>query len=225
MDQLLIGVLLALLGLLLCFAGLRLWFLLLPLLAAAVGFYIGAQGIQAFFADSEFLATALSWFGGLILAVGFAVLSWYLWYAGVVILAAALGAIVATGLLHALFVNPWGWALVLVGLLGAVIGFWLAMALHLPGYIVVAGSALVGAALTIAGVMTMFGTITISELSNGVGIAVVDEVKNQGASWLWVVAGIILSIAGIMFQLQSLSTITLPEERWVPVRTGQAFAG
>jgi hypothetical protein len=218
MELWLIGIVLVVIGLLVCVAGLRWWFVLLPLIAGVVGFALGTWAVQTLFGTS-FLATAASWLAGLAVGVGFGALSWFLWYAGVVILAGALGAGLASGLLHALFPDPWGWALFLVTLLGAVIGGVLALLLHLPSYLVVVTSAFVGAALVVAGVMTLLGTITVGELANGVAIAVVDEAKFQGASWLWVLGWLLLGFAGLAIQLQGLAATGLPERRWVRAQT------
>jgi hypothetical protein len=220
MDQLLIGVLLALCGLTLCFFGLRLWYLLLPLIGAIIGFYIGARGLQEVSGDG-FLATAISWFGGFVMAAGFAILSWFLWYAGVVLLAAALGALLVSGALHALMPDLWGWVLVIVALLAGLLGAVLAVTIDAPSYIIVVASAFVGAALAIVGIMTVFGTVTISELANGVAVTMVDEVVHQGASGLWILAWVVLGIAGIAVQWQRTSSIFLPEQHWVPVQTGK----
>src|SRR3954452_4992307 len=162
MEQLLIGLILALCGLALCFFGLRLWFVLLPLFSAIAGFYIAARGIQEL-TGTGFLSTVFSWLGGLVVAVGFALMSWFLWYAGVVLLAAALGALLVSGALHGLMPEIWGWVLVLVALLAGLLGALTAVTFHSPSYIIVVASALIGAALTIAGAMTMLGIVSISE--------------------------------------------------------------
>jgi hypothetical protein len=224
MEQFLIGVILALCGLALCFFGLRLWYLLLPLFSAMAGFYIASRGIQEL-TGTGFLSTAFSWFGGLVVAVGFAFMSWFLWYAGVVLLSAALGALLVSGALHALMPDLWGWVLVLVALLAGLLGAFTAVTFHAPSYIIVATSALVGAALTVVGVMMLIGNVTISELANGVAVTLVDEIDHQGASWLWLVVWAVLGIAGISVQWQRGAAILLPEPLWVPVRTPQAQGG
>jgi hypothetical protein len=218
MEQVLIGLCLVLIGILVCFCGLRFWFILLPLIGGAIGFYIGARFIQEIF-GTGFLSTGVSWVGGIVLGFGFAFMAWFVWYAGVVILAGAFGAILASGLLHALFDQPWGWALLVVTVIGAVVFGVLAIVLHLPSSVVVVASAFVGAAMAVAGVMTMLGTVTIGELADGVAIAVVDEVKYQGSSWLWVLGGLALALVGALFQLQSIAQARLPEARWVRAQT------
>jgi hypothetical protein len=80
--------------------------------------------------------------------------------------AATLGGLLVSGALHALMPDLWGWVLVLVALLAGLLGALTAVTFCAPCYIIVVASALVGAALTIVGAMTM-----------------VDEVECQGASW------------------------------------------
>jgi hypothetical protein len=120
--------------------------------------------------------------------------------------------------LHALFTNPWGWALFITALIGAIIFAAIALWLNLPIYIVIVNSALGGASLAVAGVLTLIGTITVAELANGATVAVVDEARFQGAGWLWVIVWIVLAVIGIFFQLQSVASVRLPEERWVPAQ-------
>jgi hypothetical protein len=217
MEQYLIGIILAVIGLVVCFFGLRFWFILLPIFGAITGFYIGARVIQDLFGQG-FLSTATSWIVGIILAIVFALLSWFVWYAGAIIMAGAVGASLASGLLHLLFTNPWGWVLFIVALIGAIIFAVAALALNLPIYIVIVNSALGGASLAVAGVLVLLGTVTTVELANGATIAVVDEARFQGASWLWLIVWIVLAVLGILYQLRSIAEIRLPEEKWVPAR-------
>jgi hypothetical protein len=217
MEQFIIGILLLLIGLAVAFFGLRFWFILLPIFGAVAGFWIGARAIQELFGQG-FLATATSWIVGILLAIGLALLSWFIWYAGAIIMAGAVGASLASGIVHALFTNPWGWALFIIALLGAVLFAVIALALNLPLYIVIVNSALGGASLAVAGLLTVMGTITVTELANGATVAVVDESRFQGAGWLWVLLWIIVAIAGLFFQLQSMAAVRLPDERWVPAQ-------
>jgi hypothetical protein len=217
MEQLIIGILLVLIGLAVCFFGLRFWFILLPIFGAVAGFWIGARAVQELFGQG-FLATTTSWIVGILVAIGLALLSWFIWYAGAIIMAGAVGASLFSGIVHALFTDPWGWALFIIALIGAVIFAIIALALNLPIYIVIVDSALGGAALAVAGVLTLMGSITVVELANGAALAVVDEARFQGAGWLWVLLWIILAVVGIFFQLQSVASVRLPEERWVPAQ-------
>ena len=215
--EFLVGIILALIGLAVCFFGLRFWFILLPVFGAVTGFFVGARVMQDLF-GTGFLSTTVSWIVGIVVAVVFALLAWYVWYAGAIILAGAVGASLFSGILHALFTNPWGGVLFIVALIGAIIFAVGALVLNLPIYIVIVNSALAGASLAIAGLLTIFGTIEVVELANGATLAVVNETKLGSASWLWVLAWIVLAVAGIYYQLRSVDEIRLPEERWVPAR-------
>jgi hypothetical protein len=216
MEQLLIGLVIGLLGLVICFFGLRFWFILLPIFGAIVGFFVGAGVMQELF-GTGFLATGTSWIVGIVAAIAFAVLSYFVWYAGAIIAAGAVGASLFTGILHAIINEPWGIIHFAVAILGAVIFALGALLLALPVYIVVVSSALGGASLSITGLLVLLGTITIEELSTGVGYAMVDE-TNEGLSWLWFVAWIVLAMAGIFYQLRSVTDVQLPEEKWVPAK-------
>lgn len=217
MEQFIIGILLALIGLGVCFFGLRYWFILLPIFGAVTGFFLGARVVQEVF-GTGFLSTGVSWVVGIIVGLVFALLSWFVWYAGAIIMAGAVGASLFSGILHAVFTNPWGLVLFVVALIGAVVFAAIALFLNLPIYIVIVNSALGGAALAVAGVMVLIGNIAIAELSTGTAVAVADEVRFQGAGIFWYIIWIILAILGMLFQVQSISSVTLPEEKWVPVR-------
>src|SRR5918995_3159982 len=203
-------------GLAVCFLGLRFWFILLPVFGAITGFFVGARVMQDIF-GTGFLATTTSWIVGIIMAIVLALLSYFIWYAGAIIMVGAVGASLFSGVLHALFTNPWGWVLFIVALIGAIIFAVGALILNLPIYIIIVNSALGGASLAIAGLLMIFGTIVLTELANGATVAVIDE-TTRGLSWLWVLAWIVLAVAGIFYQLRSVDEIRLPEERWVPAR-------
>jgi Domain of unknown function (DUF4203) len=215
--EILIGIILALIGLAVCFFGLRFWFILLPVFGGVTGFFVGARVIQDFF-GTGFLSTATSWIVGIVVGLAFALLAYYVWYAGAIIMAGAVGASLFSGILHALFSNPWGVVLFIVAAIGAIIFAVGALVLNLPIYIVIVNSALAGASLAIAGLLTIFGTIQVLELANGATLAVVNETRLGHASWLWVLAWIVLVVAGIFYQLRSVDEIRLPEEKWVPAR-------
>jgi Domain of unknown function (DUF4203) len=217
MEQVIIGILLALIGLGVCFFGLRYWFILLPIFGAVTGFFVGARVVQEVF-GTGFLSTGVSWVVGIIVGLIFALLSWFVWYAGAIIMAGAVGASLFSGILHAIFTNPWGIALFVVALIGAILFAAIALFLNLPIYIVIVNSALGGAALAVAGVLVLIGNIAIEELSTGATVAVADEVRFQGAGIFWYIVWIVLAILGMLFQVQSISSVTLPDEKWVPAR-------
>lgn len=212
--QILIGLIIGVLGLAICFFGLRFWFILLPAFGAVVGFFVGAGVMQEIFGQG-FLSTAVSWIVGLVVALVFAALSYFVWYAGAIIAAGAVGASLFTGVLHAIINQPWGAVHFIVAAIGAVIFALGALLLNLPIYIVIVNSALGGASLAIAGLLVLLGNVAVDELSTGVSVAVVDEGR---LSFLWFIVWIVLAIAGIFYQLRSIAEVRLPEQKWVPAR-------
>ena len=212
--QIIIGLIIGLLGLAICFFGLRFWFILLPAFGAVVGFFVGAGVMQEIFGQG-FLSTTVSWIVGLVVALVFAALSYFVWYAGAIIAAGAVGASLFSGVLHAIINQPWGAVHFIVAAVGAVIFALGALLLNLPVYIVIINSALGGASLAIAGLLTLLGNVAVEELSTGVSVAVVDEGR---LSVLWFIVWIVLAIAGIFYQLRSVAEVRLPEQKWVPAR-------
>lgn len=212
--QILIGLIIGVLGLAICFFGLRFWFILLPAFGAVVGFFVGAGVMQEIFGQG-FLSTGVSWIVGLVVALVFAALSYFVWYAGAIIAAGAVGASLFTGVLHAIINQPWGAVHFIVAAIGAVIFALGALLLNLPIYIVIVNSALGGASLAIAGLLVLLGNVAVDELSTGVSVAVVDEGR---LSFLWFIVWIVLAIAGIFYQLRSIAEVRLPEQKWVPAR-------
>src|SRR5512138_3311751 len=94
------GMIALLFGLALCFAGYRLFLVLLPIWGFFFGFGFGAQTVQALFGDA-FLATITSWVVGFIVAAVFAVLAYLFYLAAVALLSFSLGYGAAIGLLTA----------------------------------------------------------------------------------------------------------------------------
>src|SRR5512135_3429503 len=95
------GMIALLFGLALCFAGYRLFLVLLPIWGFFFGFVLGAQTIQALFGEA-FLASVTSWVVGFIVALVFAALAYLFWLAAVAILSFSLGYGVTVGLLTAI---------------------------------------------------------------------------------------------------------------------------
>ena len=73
----------------------------------------------------------------------------------------------------------------------------------------IVNTAFVGALLAIGGVLIVFNQMVYTDLGNGVAISIVSE------SFIWVLAWIVLSVAGIVAQLTMVDSVTLPEEKWV----------
>ena len=88
-------------GLVVCFAGYRLFLVLLPIWGFIFGLAFGAQTMQALFGVG-FLATVTSWVVGFIVGGVFAVLSYLFYMLAVAIIAGSLGYSIGVGLLLAI---------------------------------------------------------------------------------------------------------------------------
>jgi len=105
-------------------------------------------------------------------------------------------------------------SLTLFAILGAA-GFIVIMLMfNIPVYMVIWNTALAGAAITVSGVMLMFGQIDRDDLSAGSAVAAIND------SWFWILAWAIVSAIGIMRQLTLRERVRLPENRWTPSTQG-----
>lgn len=214
MGDFLLGVLLLALGAAVCFAGLRVFFLALPIWGFIAGFFVGAAGVHAIFGDG-FLSTLTGWLIGAIIGIVFSLTAYLFWYAGALIAAGSTGALLGSGLMRLIGVDS-GVIVFLVAAAFAVAVAAAAFILALPVYVVVVNTAVAGAAALVAGMMLVFNAIEAEQLSYGAVWAMIDE------SWFWGLLWLGLLIAGIVGQLRSLAAVVLPDDRWTRVEpTGQ----
>lgn len=206
--DILLGVFLIIFGVAIAFIGLQMFFLMLPLIGLVSGFYIGAQA-TASLVGTGFLGTVAGWIVGILVGIGFALISWYWWYAGVLVSSGLTGALILTGIGHAFGARS-SVTLFILAAIGMVAFIVVTMALNLPIYWVIINTALGGASIAISGVMLMFNQIDRDELSDGAAVAAINE------SWFWVTAWVILAIVGIARQLSLVQRVRLPESRWSP---------
>ena len=189
------GVLLLLVGAAFCFQGYLALRLLIPIWGALVGFSVGA-GIVAAVNDERFLATALGWIVGLVLAVVFALLA-YLYYAVSVVLAmGAIGFLLGTSLMYAFDVQ-WEWLIVLVGIVAGVLLAVLAVVADLPMVLLVVLSALGGASAMVGALMLLTGAVDTDEFTSDEVIASADR------DWWWTALYMALALAGIVVQVRA----------------------
>ncbi len=199
------GLIALMFGLVLCFAGYRLFFILLPIWGFFFGLAFGAQSIQALF-GTAFLATVTSWVVGFCVGAVFAVLAYLFYVAAVAILAGALGYTVVVGIITAIGF-PMGWLLWLIGVAAGVIVAFLALALNLQKWIVVVGTAVAGAELILATFVLLFNPASRA-------LASVREVIAQASPLVWIVA-IVVAVLGILVQIRSMATYQIEAySRW-----------
>jgi Domain of unknown function (DUF4203) len=206
MDDFLLGLLALLFGLSIAFLGIRLFFVMLPLWGFIAGFYVGAEAFTAIFGDG-FLSTVTGWVIGILVGIVFAILSYLFWYVGAIIAAGSVGATLGSGLMAAFNVDT-DWVVFLVALAGAVVVALLAIMLWLPVYMVIVSTAFLGATAVTAGIMLVFDQVDKEAFKRGTAFGMIED------SWFWLLVWAVVAAAGMVYQLMSVATVKLPEDRW-----------
>ena len=206
MDDLVLGIFDLLLGLWLAFAGLRVFFAILPIAAFFIGGYGGFVATRQVF-DDGVVGWLVPLVVGLGLAIGLALVSYFLWYAGALILSGAVGALLGSGLMAALDIET-NWVVVLVSLAGAALGALIAYFFNLPTLVVIVTTSLIGASVFVLGAMLVLNRVDPEDLEGGPAIAAVNE------SWFWVLIWAVLAGGAVWVQYQSSKDVEVPEGRW-----------
>lgn len=206
----LVGLVIGLIGLVVCFAGLRAFFIALPAIGFILGFFVGADAVRVILGES-FLSSLTSFIVGLVIGIIFAVLSYLFWYAGALLSAGATGALIGSGLMSAIGISS-GWIVFIAAAIGGITLFVVALMLALPVYVVIVNTAFVGAAGAITGIMLFFNQIDRADLGFGSAWAMIET------SWFWLIVWAMLVVTGLVVQLQTVTSITLPEEHWKPAQ-------
>jgi len=188
-------------GLVLCFAGYRLFIVLLPIWGFIFGLLFGVQTIQVLLGDA-FLGTVTSWVVGLIVGAIFAVLSYLFYFLAVAIIGGSLGYALAVGLLQLIGVDM-GWLVWIIGVVAAVALAIVTIVFNLQKWVVIAATAILGAGIMIETVVFMFYPAA-KVLENPVKAAL-DQ------SWVLVVVFLIFAILGIIGQVMSTRAYTVEE--------------
>ncbi len=188
------GLIALLFGLAVCFAGYRLFLLLLPIWGFFFGFAFGAQAIQAIFGEA-FLATITSWVVGFIVAVIFAMLAYLFYLAAVAIISFSLGYAATVGLLTALglpLLNgfiAWLFAVVVGVVLVVVV-----LRFNIQKWIIEFATAFLGAG-GIVGVFVLLSSPKVAQVMENP----VKFVLNNSPFWL--IVFVVLGIVGFVLQV------------------------
>ena len=183
------------LGLVICFAGYRLFLTLLPLWGFFFGFALGAQSLQLLFGEG-FLSTVTSWVVGFGVGALFAVLS-YLFYAfAVAVVAGSLGYALGAGFMQLINVDI-GWLVWLVGIAVAVVVIIATFYFNLQKYAIIIATAIGGAGLIVGTLMFGYIGMTLAKFfENPIRFALND-------SPLWTIFFLVMAGLGIAAQIYS----------------------
>jgi hypothetical protein len=194
-EGIVVGLLGIALGAAFCFAGFRWFLLLLPVWGLFVGFMTGASAVALLLGEG-FLGTALGIGVGLVLAVVFALLSWFYWWGAVAVIAGTLGYALAHAVMEAIGFQADGFLAAIISIVvGIVIGFG-ALAVNAPKYVAIILTAIAGASWLVVGVALLPGWVGTDELASGPLVALYRE------GIVWIIAWGVVAAAGIIAQLQ-----------------------
>jgi hypothetical protein len=192
-------------GMALTFAGYRLFYFLLPLWGFIFGLAFGAQAMQALFGEG-FLSTITSWVVGFIVGAVFALLSYLFWVVAVAVVAGGLGYTLTVGLLGYLGMDL-NWLVWILGVVVGAIFIGAALFLNLQKWIVIIGTAVLGAGAVIGTFVLMFNP-NAGALASPVKVA-------MSTSPLLTILFWVLAIAGIVVQYQHTRRYTIESyNRW-----------
>lgn len=165
-EGILVGLLAIGIGLAWAFYGLKLFTILLPIWAFFFGLVAGAQwGTDVF--GQGFFATVLSWGIGIVVGLVLAAISFFWYYAAIVILGGAVGYALGVGFFEYFGLGDG----VLVVIIGLIVGAIFALGtflLGVPVLLVMAFSAFSGAAAAVNGVLILIGRIKLETLNDGI---------------------------------------------------------
>ena len=196
LEQILVGILAIVIGLAWAFYGFKAFIILLPIWAFLVGFAAGASWIQELFGDG-FFATVTSWVGGLVVGIVLAVLSYFWYYAAVVILGGALGYTLVAGFLGSLGMD--GIVAIALGLAAGAIVAFITIILAVPAWLVIILSAVGGAVAAVNGLLILLGRIKLEDISSGLGEGLLKD------PLIATILVIVVAAAGIVYQMRDLA--------------------
>ena len=190
MNDIIVGVIALLTGAVFCFRGYLAMRIVIPLWGAFAGFMLGA-GIVA--GDAGFLATALGWIVGLVVAVVFGLIAYLYYEVSVIIGMLAIGFVLGTSVMVALGVT-WSWVIVLSGIVLAIALAFVGIVGDLPMVLLTILTALAGASTMVIGLMLLFNVVNVGEFNSGLTTEVLDD------DWWWYVIFGVLVAAGMIMQ-------------------------
>ena len=199
-EGLFIGLIGLVLGAAFTFGGFRFFMILLPIWGLFVGFTAGADAVSILVGEG-FMASVLAIGVGIVLAIVFALLSWFYWWGAIIVLAGWLGYEAVHWLLALIGMNPTGFIPFAIALVVGVVVAIGAFALNVPKLVAIVLTALAGAAWLTAGIALIPGIIKPDDLTYGP----IAAVYTQG--WLWIAIWGVLAAVGIIEQLMTTARL------------------
>lgn len=204
--DIIIGLLILVLGVALCFWGNRLFRFLMPILAFIAGFWIGEAIIALVLGDGN-AAIIIGWLIGLVVGLVLAGLALFIPQAAEIILGAAFGWWLASGLLAWLLGDQGMLNLILI-VLAALLFAGLTFLDSIRRFLVPAYTALLGASAVASGLLFISGSLDVETFrSSFTTMAFVWQ-----ESWLVTAIWLLLAVVGFAIQLVMTREVTEASE-------------
>jgi Domain of unknown function (DUF4203) len=197
-----VGIVAIAIGILACFAGYRVFRIVLPILGFIVGLGFGAQLAATFF-GAPYLDSVTSWVVAILVGLVFATIAFFWWYISVALTIAGLGYAIGYG--GAIGAGADASTANIAGLVVAVVLALAAIVLRIPAAIVIVMSAFWGASAIVGGALVLLGRIEVVDLRNGSVDVVIGESVLLLAAWL------VLAVIGIAVQWFTRPEATAPD--------------
>ena len=133
---------------------------------------------------------------GIVVAIVFALLSWFYWWGAVAVIGGALGYWITHWLLVVIGFADDGFVTSLIALAAGVAVAFLALVVNAPKYVAIILTAFAGASWLAAGVALFLGIVKTDELTNGSIAAIYTE------GWLWIAIWAVVAAVGIIAQIR-----------------------
>jgi hypothetical protein len=196
-----------------CFAGYRLFRIIIAVWGFFAGFLIGAQAVASLFGNT-FLSSPLAWGVGIVLGLILAVLAYALYSAAIAILGASVGYLIGIGLMTALGFDSHSSLTFLAGIFVAILFCALILLLNLAKVLIIINTALGGASSIVLGVLLFLGKVPLSFLNTGLIGAFLKSSPTWGILWL------AIAVIGFLFQMQSTRHYQM--EKYTPTPAAQS---
>ena len=190
-NEVVIGILAVLIGLVACLAGYVVFRLVLPILGFLVGLGLGAQLAATLF-DQPYLGSPLSWIVAVAVGLVVATIAFIWWYVSVALTIAGLGYAIGYGAAQGL--DAGDSTAFIAGVAVAVVFALIALLLRVPIGVVIVVTAFWGSSALIGGVLILVNRIEPGQLRNGTVDVVIDGSPLLLAVW------IALGVVGVLVQ-------------------------
>lgn len=180
----------------LMFGGYRFFLFLLPIWGFFFGFGLGAHAVQALFGNGLF-ADVTSWVVGFVVALIFAVASYLFYAAAVALVAGGLGYMIGVGLMDLFGLNGLEFITFVVALVLAVALIIVTFRFNLQKYVIIAATAIGGAAIAVGVILLGVQGFSITQLAEHPV-----RLLFQAAPFMGIVF-LALAIFGIVAQIRS----------------------